>query len=187
MAAVGIKVAEIRGRRCRLVGDPMADEMDAGVDNRMALETKMITQMIKLTGNTVTLLTNTPKNIGTKIDLKVRLPKGSLLESFILSGKIIRCRPVTVKNDELPGYVLEVKLGDISPMNKNILDAYVDFIERRNMLKGIKVDFKALENVMSDFREKLTQLRETSELLRNNVKATLELLIRNAGGKTTIH
>jgi len=38
MAAVGIKVAEIRGRRCRLVGDPMAHEMDAGVDNRMAIE-----------------------------------------------------------------------------------------------------------------------------------------------------
>jgi hypothetical protein len=38
MATIGIKVAEIRKRRCRLVGDPMADEMDAGVDNRMALE-----------------------------------------------------------------------------------------------------------------------------------------------------
>jgi hypothetical protein len=38
MVAVGIKVAEIRKRRRRTVGDPMADEMDAGVDNRMALE-----------------------------------------------------------------------------------------------------------------------------------------------------
>jgi hypothetical protein len=115
------------------------------------------------------------------------LPKGSLLKCFTLSGTIIRCQPVTVSNDESPGYVLEVKLGDISPMNKNILDAYVDFIERRNMLKGVKVDFKALEDVMSDFREKLTELGETSELLRNNVKGTLELLMRNAGGKTTIH
>jgi len=147
----------------------------------------MTTQLIKLTGNKVALLTNTPKDTGTKIDLKVRLPKGSLLKSFTLSGTIVRCQPVTVSNDESPGYVLEVKLGDISPMNKNILDAYVDFIERRNMLKGVKVDFKALEDVISDFREKLTQLRETSELLRNNVKGTLELLTRNAGGKTTIH
>jgi len=147
----------------------------------------MMTQMIKLTGSKVTLLTNTPKNIGTKIDLKIKLPKGTLLKCFTLSGTIIRCQPVTVSNDESPGYVLEVKLGDISPMNKNILDAYVDFIERRNMLKGVKVDFKALEDVMSDFREKLTQLGETSELLRNNVKGTLELLMRNAGGKTTIH
>jgi hypothetical protein len=147
----------------------------------------MMTQMIKLTGNKVTLLTNTPKNIGTKIDLKIKLPKGTLLKCFTLSGTIIRCQPVTVSNDESPGYVLEVKLGDISPMNKNILDAYVDFIERRNMLKGVKVDFKALEDVMSDFREKLTELGETSELLRNNVKGTLELLMRNAGGKTTIH
>jgi hypothetical protein len=38
MATIGIKVAEIRKRRCRLVGNPMADGMDAGVDNRMALE-----------------------------------------------------------------------------------------------------------------------------------------------------
>jgi len=147
----------------------------------------MMTQLIKLTGNTVTLLSNTPKNIGREIDLKVRLPQGTLLKSFTLRGTIIRCQPVTVSGDESPGYVLEVKLGDISPMNKNILDAYVDFIERRSMLKGIKVDFKALEDVMSHFGEKLTQLRETSELLRNNVKGTLELLMRNAGGKTTIH
>ena len=147
----------------------------------------MMTQLIKLTGDTVTLLSNTPKNIGTEIDLKLRLPKGTLLKCFTLSGSIIRCQPVTVSDDKSPGYVLEVKLGDISPMNKNILDAYVDFIERRNMLKGIKVDFKALEDVMSDFGEKLTQLRKTSELLRNNVKGTLELLMRNAETKTTIH
>jgi len=38
MAVVGIKVAEIRRRRGWLVGDLMADEMDAAVDNRMALE-----------------------------------------------------------------------------------------------------------------------------------------------------
>jgi hypothetical protein len=38
MAAVGIKVAEIRKKRGRLVGRPMADEMDAGVDNRMAIQ-----------------------------------------------------------------------------------------------------------------------------------------------------
>ncbi len=147
----------------------------------------MMTQLIKLTGNTVTLLSNKPKNIGTEVDLKVRLPEGTLLKSFALSGTIIRCQPVTVSDDESPGYVLEVKLGDISPMNKNILDAYVDFIERRSMLKGIKVDFKALEDVMSDFSEKLTQLRKTSELMRNHAKGTLELLMRNAGGKTTIH
>ena len=163
----------------------MAHEMDAGSDNRMVLGTKMITQLIKLTGNTVTLLTNTPKNIGTEIDLEVKLPEGILLESFGLRGTIVRCQ--SVSHNESPGYVLEVKLGDISPMNKNILDAYVDFIERRNMLKGIKVDFKALEDVMSDFGEKLTQLRKTSELLRNNVQGTLELLMRNAETKTTIH
>ena len=40
MAAIGIKVAEIRRRRCRLVGDSIADAMDAGVDNRMVLESR---------------------------------------------------------------------------------------------------------------------------------------------------
>ena len=110
----------------------------------------MMTQLIKLTGDTVTLLSNTPKNIGTEIDLKLRLPKGTLLKCFTLSGSIIRCQPVTVSDDKSPGYVLEVKLGDISPMNKNILDAYVDFIERRNMLKGIKVDFQPKKVFLSD-------------------------------------
>ena len=145
----------------------------------------MTTELIKLTRDTVTLLSDTPGDIGTGMGLEIKLPGGILLESFGLSGTIVRCQSVTY--NESSAYMLEVKIGDISPMNKKILDAYIDFIERENMLKDIKVDFKALEDVISDFGEKLKQLGKTSELLNDNLKGTLELLMRNLGQKATIH
>jgi len=148
----------------------------------------MMTPMIQLSGNKVTVLTNKPRNIGAKIAVKVRLPNGSLLQSLTLRGAVIRCQPVTVGHDESPRYVVEVTFGDLSPVNRRILEAYIDFVERRNMLKEIKkVDFKALEDVMRDFGERLAQLSKTSELLRDNVKGTLELLIRHGREETTIH
>jgi hypothetical protein len=159
--------------------------MDGGLRNTKAFESLMMTEKIKLTGDTVTLFTDTPENIGIEIDLEVKLPGGILLKSFVLNGTIIRCQPAS--NHESPGYMLEVKIGNMSSMDKKILGAYIDFIERENMLKEIKVDFKAFEDVICDFGKKLRQLRETSEMIRNKLGGTLKLLIRNTEGKTTIH
>ena len=141
--------------------------------------------MIKLTEETVTLRTDTPKNIGTKIDLQVELPERILLKHFTLNGTITGSEYVS--NNGSGSYILEMKIGDLSPMNKKILHAYVDFLERENMLKETRVDLKALQEVFDDFGQKLRQLRATSELVKSNVEGILELLIRNREKKTTIH
>ena len=84
-------------------------------------------------------------------------------------------------------YILEMKIGDISPINRKILKAYIDFLGREDMLKGIKIDLKALQEVFSHFGERLNQLRATSELIRSKLEGVLELLMRNSGRKITIH
>ena len=145
----------------------------------------MTTEVIKVTRDTVTLFTDTPRNVGTKIDLEVRLPEGMLLKSFALKGTISGCE--FLSKNGLSGYLLEMKIGEISPLNQKILDAYIDFLEREGMLKEISVDFQALQEVFDDFGRRVTQLRETAEEVRNNIRGTLELVKRNAQGKTTIH
>jgi len=166
-----------------------------------------MTETIRVREDVVTLRSDRPKHLGTKIDLEVKLPEGVLLQSFTLNGTITSCEYVS----DLPAiatgasieaaqcarrwqagngsgsYILEVKIGDISPMNKKILKAYIDFLEREDMLKGIEMDLKALQQVFSHFGQRLSQLRATSELMRSELEGILELLMRNPGRKITIH
>lgn len=144
-----------------------------------------MTETIRVREDVVTLRSDRPKHLGTKIDLEVKLPEGVLLQSFILNGTITSCEYVS--DNGSGSYILEVKIGDISPMNKKILKAYIDFLEREDMLKGIEMDLKALQQVFSHFGQRLSQLRATSELMRSELEGILELLMRNPGRKITIH
>jgi len=98
-----------------------------------------------------------------------------------------RCARHWQAGNGLGSYILEMKIGDISPINTKILKAYIDFLGREDMLKGIKIDLKALQEVFSHFGERLNQLRATSELTRSKLEGVLELLMRNSGKKITIH
>ena len=149
------------------------------------VESRIMTETIKLTGNVVTLRSDRPERIGTKMNLEVRLPDGVLLESFALNGTITSC--TRVGDNGVDSYILEMKIGDIPPRNREILKAYVDFLEREDMLKGLKTDLKALEEVFSDFGERLRQLKATSEVMRRELEGLFEVLMRNSGKKTTIH
>lgn len=144
-----------------------------------------MTETIRLTEDVVTLRSDRPKHMGTKIDLEVKLPEGVLLQSFTLNGTITSCKYVS--DNGSGSYILEMKIGDMSPMNKEILNAYVDFLEREDMLKKTKTDLKALQEVFSHFGERLARLRATSELARSQLEGILGLLTRNLGRKTTIH
>jgi len=144
-----------------------------------------MTETIRVREDVVTLRSDRPKHLGTKIDLEVKLPEGVLLQSFTLNGTITSCEYVS--DNGSGSYILEVKIGDISPMNKKILKAYIDFLEREDMLKGIEMDLKALQQVFSHFGQRLSQLRATSELMRSELERILELLMRNPGRKITIH
>ena len=144
-------------------------------------------EIVRVTQEIVTLRSDRPRAVGTKIDLEVTLPEGVLLESFTLNGSIISCK--CTSNNESENYILEMKIGDISAKNKKILEAYIDFIERKKMLNGLKMDLKALQvqEAFSDFGERLTRLRETSEVLRSELEGISELLLRNFGKNITIH
>ena len=149
------------------------------------VESKIMTETIRVTEDVVTLRSDRPKYVGTKINLEVKLPEGILLQSFTLNGTITSCKYIS--NNGSGGYILEMKIGDISPMNKEILKAYIDFLEREDMLKGIRMDLKALQEVFSHFGERLGRMRATSELMRSELEGILELLMRNSGKKITFH
>ena len=51
-----------------------------------------MTETIRLTEDAVTLRSDRPKHMGTKIDLEVKLPEGVLLQSFTLNGTITSCK-----------------------------------------------------------------------------------------------
>jgi hypothetical protein len=142
-------------------------------------------EMISLTLSTVTLYTDAPKGVGQRMDFEVKLPEGIRLRSFTINGTVTGCKPVGVSRSG--GYKLEMSIGDLSPTNKKILEAYVDFVEREKTLREIRPDFKGLQEACNDFGEKLKQLRETAEEMKSNVRGALELIRRNAAGKTTIH
>jgi hypothetical protein len=147
---------------------------------------EMKNQVVDFTDNTVTLRVDSPRNIGSKIDLEVRLPQGILIKSFLLNGTITSCE---CEGKESAGaYLLKMKIGDLSPLNHKILEAYKDFLAREEMLRDIKIDLQAFQQAFETFGQKLRLLRQTAEEVRNNVKGTLELIKRNAQGKnTTIH
>jgi len=146
----------------------------------------MKNQVVNFTDDTVTLRVDSPKHVGSKIDLEVRLPQGILIKSFLLNGTITSCQ--CEGNESTGAYLLQMKIGDLSPLNHKILEAYKDFLAREQMLKEIKVDLQAFQQAFETFGQKLRLLRQTAEDVRNNVKGTLELIKRNAQDKkTTIH
>ncbi|NVM21880.1 MAG: hypothetical protein HWN68_08890 [Desulfobacterales bacterium] len=144
-----------------------------------------MSELIELTGETITLYADTPKGVGSTIDFEVKLPEGILLKSFMINGTITACE--SVRHNGSCNYMIQMRLGEISPINKMILEAYIDFLERDNMLKKITMDFGGLQEALDDFMQNVSKLAETAEQARDNIRGTLELARRNSEGETTIH
>ena len=146
----------------------------------------MKSQVIAFDENTITLRASARKEIGKKINLEVKLPKGILIKSFLVNGTIVCCDPDQC--EEQGGFLLKVKIGKLSPLNEKILDAYKDYLGREKMIKEIRVDLQAFQEAFERFGKKLRLLRQTAEDVKNNVRGTLELMKRNTENKnTTIH
>jgi hypothetical protein len=145
----------------------------------------MANKLIDFSEERVVLEADTPKAIGTKMDVEVRLPKGILIKSFLLNGTITACE--CQSNCGANSYVLQMKIGNLSPINQKILEAYKDFLEREQMLNEIKIDVQAFQEAFDNFGKKLRQLRRTAEEVKDSVRGTLELIKRNAQDKQTIH
>lgn len=145
----------------------------------------MATDMIGFKDNAVTLHTDTPRPVGSQVDVEVRLPKGILVTTFVLNGVVTACR--RRQTDEVGSWELEMVVGRLSPVTQEILVAYKDYLERQRMLNEISIDLEAFRLAFENFSRKLHQLRKTAQEVKDNVRGTLELMRRDAGDKTTLH
>ncbi len=131
-------------------------------------------EIVKLTKGTVVFSTETPKEIGAKMDLEVELPKDVNLSSFTLNGTITDCR--CILNNGTSVYMLEMDIGELPKKNSLILDAYIDFLEREKSLSKIRKENQELQDALTNLGEKFTQLIAVSEQL-----------MKEAEGKITVH
>lgn len=131
-------------------------------------------EIIKLTKDVVIINTGAPKEIGEKMDLKVKLPEDINLDSFTINGTVTDCRHV--RNNGSSVYMLEMDINDLQEKNDLILEAYIDFLEREEVLDKIKNDNIELQDALSTLGEKLTELISVSEML-----------IKESQSKITIH
>ncbi|MBW2108609.1 MAG: hypothetical protein JRI36_08105 [Deltaproteobacteria bacterium] len=145
----------------------------------------MATEMIRFTENSVTLRTDTPRPVGSEINVEVGLPKGILVTSFVLNGTITDCR--CIRTGHTRQWELDMVVGRLSPVTRQIFEAYKDYLEREKMLNEISFDLEAFRQAFENFSRKLHQLRKTAQEVKDNVRGTLELMQRDAGNKTTIH
>ncbi len=145
----------------------------------------MTNRIIELTNDTMVLHADSPRTVGANLDLEIKLPEGVLAGSFIVSGTITSCE--FINNNGSSHYMLELQLGELSEVNTTILTAYRGFLEREKLLNETKVDLVAIREAFDALGSNLRQLRETAEELRDNIRGTLELLKRKAGGETTVH
>lgn len=131
-------------------------------------------EIIKLTKDVVIINTGAPKEIGEKMDLKVKLPEDINLDSFTINGTVTDCRHV--RNNGSSVYMLEMDINDLQKKNDLILEAYIDFLEREEVLDKIKNDNIELQDALATLGEKLTELISVSEML-----------IKESQSKITIH
>lgn len=145
----------------------------------------MMSKLIKLTEEIITLRADKPKDIGEKIKLEIKLPEGNTIKSFVLHGIITGCELIT--EDGSNDYLIELKICEISQLNKKILAAYMDFLERDRKLKEAGIDFQNLQEAMTDLQKRFSQLAEAVEQMKIASQGMLELIKRNNSEKSTIH
>ncbi len=131
-------------------------------------------RIIKITKGLVVFETVSPKEIGEKTDIKVELPEDINLDSFTINGTVTDCRHV--RNNGSSVYMLEINIDELQEKNDLILKAYIDFLEREDVLDKIKNDNIELQNALTNLGEKLTELISVSEML-----------IKESQSKITIH
>ena len=136
--------------------------------------TEMKDEIIKLSKDVVVFNTTTPKEIGENTDLKVALPEDLNLKSFTINGTVTDCRHI--RNNGSSVYMLEMNIEGLPEKDDIILDAYIDFLEREEVLGKIKSENMELQDALTNLGEKLTELISVSEML-----------IKESQSKITIH
>jgi len=142
-------------------------------------------QVIELTDDTAIIHTAQPKGLGTKVELKVKLPDGVVANHLVIPGTVTRCD--LIDSNGKSQYLLELKINEMSSVDQKILAAYREFLERKKVLAKVKVDLGEIQAAFDTFGSNLRELRKNAEDLRDNLRGTLELMKIKAEGRTTVH
>lgn len=145
----------------------------------------MMKRLIKLTEKLVTFSSDRPIDLGAKIDLEIRLPEGTSIKSFVLQGVVSDCALVQEKASR--HYLVDMKIGDLSPFNQKILTAFMEFAKRESIIRAVSIDADHLQETLTDLKRKFTRLAAAVEMLKINAQGALELIKRDASGKNTLH
>ena len=100
--------------------------------------------IIQLTNDKVTLIDKAPRNKGMAIILNIDLPEGAILKSFPLNVTVSECEKIRI--NETDCYLLEMKIGELSKENRQILQGYLEYINRDHLTNLIddNVEFSTI-------------------------------------------
>ncbi len=110
----------------------------------------MKNRLLRLEGNSLVLIRDTPEKIDSKIKFEINLPQGAVLEKLTIEGKVNNC--VQAAMDGENRYVTEVDISNLMDTDRLILDAYMTYLEREKQVDEIHTGLD-LEGILSDILE----------------------------------
>ncbi len=96
--------------------------------------------IIQLSNNKVTLIDNAPRDKGAVIILNIDLPQRAILDNFPLNVTVTECEQICINGNNC--YLLEMSIGKISEENRQILQGYLEYINRNHSVKLITGDIE---------------------------------------------
>ncbi len=96
--------------------------------------------IIQLSNNKVTLIDNAPRDKDTAIILNIDLPKGAILDNFPLNVTVTECEQIHINGNKC--YLLEMTIGEILEENSQILQGYLEYINKSHSINLITNDIE---------------------------------------------
>ncbi|MFZ5569364.1 MAG: hypothetical protein ACOZF0_03090 [Thermodesulfobacteriota bacterium] len=130
--------------------------------------------IVRLTEREAILRVTEPCRVGTTMNWDIPMPVAAHVDKISVSGTVTGC---AYDPDHGTGdYLLEVAFGEMPTVDKAILRAYAEFLERETTLNKIAAEHQALHHSLRQFNQALTQFIETAEWL-----------LHPTNGKVTLH
>lgn len=130
--------------------------------------------IIKISEKNCTLRVAEPCRVGTVMNWDIQMPTSAHLDKLTVSGTVTEC---AYSPDHGSGdYLLDVAIGEMSPVDQAIFKAYVDFLDRESALNQIAAEHKALQETLQQFSRTLSQFISAAEWM-----------VQPPGQKVTLH
>ncbi|MBN2374617.1 hypothetical protein JXL19_12615 [bacterium] len=143
-----------------------------------------ILQVIDVTDDTFTFLSNTHMDKGSEIKLEIRLPEKMPIKSLTIKGDLIQCSLFCQNGSSI--YLIEIKTCLLSEVNRKILAAYKDYLERDKEIKKLRHDYNIFNEAVIELKENFRHLASAVLLFFNMAKGVLESAGKLPPDKTSI-